>query len=235
MKALILSVSLMMTFLMATSQEVIKPSHAAWENLLKNNVNVQGNVNYEGFKRSKSELESYLTHLKEAAPVDEWTKEAKMAYWLNAYNAYIVKTVVDNYPIKSIKDVKGAFDNKVVLVGEKTYSLNDVEGMLRKMKDPRVHFGLTKGAMSSPKLSQIAFTEENLEKRLDALAINFLNDRAKNQIATEAIKISEIFKTYSKDFPSKGGFIEFLNTYAREDIGAKAKISYMEFNWNLNK
>jgi hypothetical protein len=236
MKTLATTVALIAIFFTGFSQdEVLRADHQAWDNLLKQNVNVQGNVNYEGFKRDKSSLDNYLMHLKQTPPVKEWTSEETMAYWLNVYNAYVVKTVVENLPLKSINSVKKPFDQKIIEIGEKLYSLNDVEGMLRKMKDPRVHFGMTKGAVSSPKLSQIAFTGDNVDKRLEALAINFLNDRAKNQLATEAIKISELFKIYAKDFPSKGGLIDFLNKYALEDISVKAKISYMEFNWNLNK
>ncbi|MFP5470818.1 MAG: DUF547 domain-containing protein [Bacteroidia bacterium] len=211
-------------------------SHEQWESLLKLYVNVPGNVNYEGFKRDKDKLESYVSYLKSMPIQDEWTDDAKKAYWLNIYNAYVVKIVVDNYPVKSINDIKNAFGQKVILIGEKDiYSLNDVEDMLRKMKDPRVHFGMTKAAMSSPKLSNIAFTYENVDKRLEALAINFLNTPNKNMISTEEVKLNEIFKTYAKDFPSKGALIDFLNKYARAEIDAKAKISYLEFNWNLNK
>jgi len=211
-------------------------SHQQWEDLLKLYVNVPGNVNYEGFKRDKEKLEAYLSYIKSMPIQDEWTDDAKKAYWLNVYNAYVVKTVVDNYPIKSINDVKNAFEQKIIAIGEKdTYSLNDVEAILRKMKDPRVHFGMTKGAMSSPKLSNIAFTFLNVEARLEALAINFLNTPNKNLISTEEVKLNEIFKTYAKDFPSKGALIDFLNKYSRAEIDPKAKISYLEFNWNLNK
>lgn len=210
--------------------------HKAWGDLLKKSVGVQGNVNYTNFKRDISELDSYLVLLSENAPTKDWSDDAVKAYWINAYNANLVKIVINHFPINSINDVKGAFTDKIVKAGEKLYSLDYIEHkILRKMGDPMIVFGICKASKSSPKLSNMPFTDKNVNSRLDALATNFINDRTKNVITESSMKLSEVFKIYAKDFKKQGDFLEFINRYTRNDVMEGAKTTYMSFNWSLNK
>ena len=232
---LILFSACFLSFSFAQDEELPPISYEKYETILKDHVNVQGNVNYAKLKENKSDLDVFLNYAAQYIPTKEWTQEKEKAFWLNMYNAYVLKTIVDNYPVKSIKDVNGAFSNDIVKTADGTYSLDDVEKKLLKMKNFNVIYGICKGAYSSPKLSNIPFTEENVESRLSALATNFINDRAKNQVTSTSVKLNEVFKEQKKLLKKEGDLIEYLNQYAMRDIMEGADVEYMKFNWVLNK
>jgi len=82
------------------------PSHQIFDELLKKHVNKAGVVNYKGFIEDKDKLEKYLDLLSDNAPDrQKWSKEQQLAYWINAYNAFTVKLIIDNYPVNSIQDL----------------------------------------------------------------------------------------------------------------------------------
>ena len=105
------------------------PSHEAWDALLKKYVSGTGKVNYKGLKTDKTKLEDYLKTLSNNAPEESWSKGEQMAFWINAYNAFTVKLIVDNYPLSSISKLHGGkpWDHKWIKIGAKTYSLNNLE------------------------------------------------------------------------------------------------------------
>ena len=81
-------------------------NHQIWTDLLQKHVSNKGNVNYKGFVADKALLQQYLDQLTQNKPTDNWSKNAQLAYWINVYNAFTVKLIVDNYPVASIKDIK---------------------------------------------------------------------------------------------------------------------------------
>ncbi|MFZ1801212.1 MAG: DUF547 domain-containing protein, partial [Chitinophagaceae bacterium] len=81
------------------------PSHDEWTALVKKYVNADGLVDYKGFKDDSVKLQSYLDLLSNNPPGKSWSDNDKIAYWLNAYNAFTIKLIIDNYPLKSIKDL----------------------------------------------------------------------------------------------------------------------------------
>ena len=212
-------------------------NHDRWNNLLQRHVSDQGNVNYKGFKTDKIEFYSYLNSLSETPPQDSWSKDETLAYWMNVYNAFTIKLILDNYPVESIKDIDGPWDHRFIKIGEKWYTLNDVEHrIIRKMDEPRIHFALVCAAVSCPRLYNKAFTVSNLEADLVLLTKGFLNDSSKNEISTNAMKLSKIFKWYGGDFKTpETTLIDFLNQYTDVSISDKAKKSYKDYNWNLNE
>ncbi|WP_239004433.1 DUF547 domain-containing protein [Lacinutrix sp. WUR7] len=210
-------------------------NHHRWEWLLGEHVSDNGNVDYLGFKKSKNQLRDYITHLSENLPTEAWTKEDKLAYWINAYNALTVDLIIRNYPIKSIKDIKDPWDQRLWQLGEKWYNLNEIEHeILRKMEEPRIHFAIVCASFSCPKLQNEAFTASKLEAQLTNATKAFLADANRNEIASDKIKISKIFQWFSKDFKQNGSLIDFLNTYSEVKIDSKAKKSYKDYNWELN-
>lgn len=218
------------------AQDALAPiSYDAYAAILKQHVNVQGTVNYARLKDHKEELYKVVDYISQYEPTKEWSEEKEKAYWLNVYNINVLKSVVSNYPINSVNDVKGIFSEKTITFGENETSLDAIEKNLLKIGGARVLFGICKGAYSSPKISNQVFTEANVDGRLNALGANFVNDRSKNQVASSTLKLNDIFKTYSKEFKKEGDLIEFLNTFAMRDIMEDAKISYMKFDWKLNK
>ncbi|WP_298892701.1 DUF547 domain-containing protein [uncultured Psychroserpens sp.] len=223
----------------STSTNAIRArvNHSAWNELLQKHVSEQGNVNYKGFKEDKTVFYAYLDLLSEIPPQDSWSKDETLAYWMNVYNAFTVKLILDNYPTKSIKDISGPWSHRFIRIGEKWYTLNDVEHrIIRKMDEPRIHFALVCAAVSCPRLYNKAFTEKDLEADLDLLTRGFLSDTSKNELSENSIKLSRIFKWYGGDFKSKGKtLIDFLNQYSDVKISAKAKKSYKDYNWSLNE
>ncbi len=83
-------------------------SHSIWDTLLKTHVNNTGFVNYKGFLKDTVLLNTYLRQLSANHPTNLWTKNEAKAYWINAYNAFTVKLIVDNYPVKTIKELGGS-------------------------------------------------------------------------------------------------------------------------------
>ena len=213
-----------------------KNNHQKWNELLKKHVSENGNVDYKGFKKEEAALQSYLELLSKNLPEKSWTKNATLAYWINAYNAYTVKLILDNYPVKSIKKIDSPWDAAFINLGNKKYSLGKIEHkVLRKMNEPRIHFAINCASYSCPNLLNEAYTEKNLNNQLEAAAKSFINDKSKNNITANTIEISSIFDWFTGDFKKKGTLIEFLNKYSSVKINAKAKISYKEYNWNLNE
>ena len=211
-------------------------NHSEWDNLLQKYVTINGNVNYKGFKNEELKLNSYLAHLSNYTPDDSWSKDEKMAYWINTYNAFTVKLIIDNYPISSIKDIESPWDIQFINLGDKTFSLNDIEHkILRKMNDPRIHFGIVCASISCPKLQNEAFEASKLNDQLDNATKEFLTDPSKNNFTETSIKISKIFKWFAKDFKNEGTLVDFLNNYSEITISQNAKKTFKDYDWNLNE
>lgn len=223
------------------------PSHQIWDQLVKTHVKPNGMVDYKGFIREKAKLESYLKLLSENAPDRKtWSKNQQLAYWINAYNAFTVKLIVDNYPTKSIRDlgpklkiplIKDVWHYKFFKIGGVETSLDEIEhSIIRKEFDePRIHFAINCASVSCPPLLNEAFTAEKLESQLQKVAIGFINDPTRNKITQDAAQISSIFSWFQGDFTKKGSLIDFLNLYSKVKIKPNAKISHLDYNWNLNE
>lgn len=210
--------------------------HSKWDVLLKKHVSNKGNVNYKGIKKNRAALQNYITSLSENMPTDAWNKNEKLAYWINAYNAMTIDLILRHYPINSIKDIKNPWDQRFWKLGEKWYNLNEIEhDILRKMNEPRIHFGIVCASYSCPKLLNEAFIASNLETQLTEVTKGFLADPERNNISENDIKISQIFQWFSKDFKGDGGLINFLNQYTSVEISEKAKKTFKDYNWSLNE
>lgn len=212
------------------------PSHEAWDKLLQKYVSAEGKVNYKGFKEAKATLQQYLDSLSANPVQSNWTKAEKMAYWINAYNAFTVKMIVDNYPTSSIMKLHNgkAWDVKWIKIGDKTYTLNNIEhDILRpQFKDARIHFAVNCAAKSCPPILNRAWTADNLNKFLEQQSKAFINNSKYNKITADAVQISKIFEWYAVDF---NNIIEYLNKYSTTKINTNAKVSYIEYDWALNE
>lgn len=210
--------------------------HNSWNTLLQKHVSNKGNVNYKGFKNNRKDLVNYIALLSKFMPNNTWKKEDKLAYWINAYNALTVDLILRNYPLKSIKDIKDPWDQRLWKLGEKWYNLNQIEHqILRKMDEPRIHFAIVCASYSCPKLSNKAYTAIDLERQLVRATRDFLKDPEKNNLTENNIKISKIFKWFAKDFKTAGSLLDFINKYSNVSIAKNAKKSYKDYNWDLNE
>jgi len=223
------------------------PSHQLWNELLKSNVKPDGQVDYKGFIREKPKLEKYLKLLSENAPDRKtWSKNEQLAYWINVYNAFTVKLIVDFYPTKSIRDlgprikiplIKDVWHYKFFKIAGVEMSLDEVEhSILRKeFEEPRIHFAINCASVSCPPLLNEAFVAVNLENQLTRVTTTFINDPTRNKISSQSAQLSSIFSWFKGDFTKKGTLIEFLNRYSKVKISANARISFLDYNWNLNE
>ena len=210
-------------------------NHTTWNLLLKKHVSEQGKVDYLGFKNDLAELNAYLEWLSNSRPSETWSKDQKMAFWINAYNALTIQLIVDRYPISSIKDIYSPWNIKVITIAKKSLSLNNIEhDILRKMGDPRIHFGIVCASISCPKLQNEAFSKQNINRLLNKASKEFLADTTKNNITTNSVELSKIFKWFTKDFKQEGSLIDFLNRYTDITIASDATISFKDYNWGLN-
>jgi chemotaxis protein histidine kinase CheA len=211
-------------------------SHKAFDDLLRKYVSSTGKVNYSGFKKDQAKLKGYLKELEGQAVESGWSKNKKLAYWINAYNAYTIDLIVNNYPVKSITDLEGGkpWDKKFINLNGKTLSLNNIENDIIRptFKDARIHFAVNCAAKSCPPLLNKAWTADNLQSELEKRTKAFINDSSYNTISTGSATISKIFEWYAVDF---GNLNEYLAKYSKTPVNGSTKINYNEYDWSLNE
>ena len=219
-------------------------SHQLWDDLLQKHVSPEGWVDYKGFIRDSVIVNQYLENLENSHPNKmHWSKDEQLAYWINAYNAFTVKLIMDHYPLKSIKDIKSGipfvnsvWDIKFIQIEGTEYDLNNIEhGIIRKQFDePRIHFAVNCASYSCPVLRGEAYTAEKLNAQLDDQFKRFLLDERRNILRPNRLRLSKIFKWYGIDFPKGKKFIDFLRPHTSVNINDEADIEYLDYNWELN-
>ena len=203
-------------------------------------------------------LDSYIARLAATDPTTITDDKTRLAFWTNAYNAYTLKIICDNYPLKSIRDLhfggliigtvtkKNAWDRKFVVIGGKEYSLNNIEhDIIRpEFKDARAHFALVCAARSCPPLRPEAFEGATLDEQLDDQGRVFLAQTDKNRFDDDKkiAYLSKIMDWYGGDFGSNDEAIlvyllPFLPEDAADNIRANPgawDIKHTEYDWSLN-
>ena len=208
--------------------------HAAFDALLKRYVDGSGAVDYAGLKQRHGELKAYLSDLAANVPDADESRDAALAYWINAYNAATLDLVLDNYPLSSIKDLDGGnpWDVKRVRLGGKTYSLNGIENdIIRpRYKEPRIHFAVNCAAKGCPPLRNEAYTADKLNAQLEEQTRKFLRDSGYTRVSGGMATLSPIFDWYGEDFD---GVAAFVSRY-RDDVSADTQVSFGVYDWSLN-
>ena len=213
-----------------------KTDYKLYNTFLSKYVSFTGNVNYDGIYLNKAELEELVVFFEKNVPLTTVSKPEKIAYWINSYNLHAIKLIIDNYPVVSINDVIDPFKVNFVSYKGILLSLDYIENeILRKLDDPRVHFGINSASISSPILVNEAFEPETLDKQLNTAARFFINDATKNQLAADKASVSKIFQWYKNDFTATKSIVEFINQYALVKLTDATVLTYSEFNFGLNK
>lgn len=226
--------------------DAVPINHVIWDSLLQKHVTADGWVNYKGFKADRERFDTYLDLLRNNHPNKKnWSRNERLAYWINAYNAFTVQLILDNYPTKSIKDIKGGlafvnsvWDIKFIKIEGQEYDLNNIEhGIIRpKFNDPRIHFAVNCASVSCPTLLNEAYVATKLDQQLNKQASVFLKDKLRNpMLSPTAAKLSKIFSWYGIDFKKEGTLIEFINKHSEVQLQQDADIDYADYNWNLNE
>lgn len=230
-----------------TLEKDISIDHSMWDNLLATHVTSNGMVDYKAFLKDHDKLKAYLDILSSNPPDKEnWGRDQRLAYWINAYNAFTVHLILKNYPVESINDIgpwlsipfiNSVFDEKFIQIGNEKFSLNNIEhGIIRERFDePRIHFALVCAARSCPELRNEAYVADRLEHQLQDQAEKFIHDPSKNRISTDQLDLSKIFKWYSGDFTDEGSLIHYISEFTDKRISSDAEIDYMDYDWSLNE
>jgi len=210
------------------------PDHTPFHELLQKYVDANGKVNYTNLKKNRKALDAYLTDMATASNITKWSREEQLAYWINLYNAATLQMVIDNFPLKSIKDASFGkpWDTYFIKVGAVTYTLNEVENNIirKQFNDPRIHFAVNCAAKSCPPLLNKAYTAANVDKLLQTNTKAFVNS-SYNDISAKSVAISDIFKWFAEDF---GEIITFINQYSNTKTAKDATITYKDYDWSLN-
>ena len=221
-------------------------THEQWDTLLQRHVDEAGWVDYAGFMADTAALESYLDSIRKGHPnTKHWTRDEQLAYWINAYNAFTVRLILDHYPTESIKSIKSGipfvntvWDIKFINIEGREYDLNNIEHNIVRpvFNDARAHFALNCASYSCPPLQARAYTAADLDAQLDAAARAFLADERRNRIDGQSPEyVSKLFSWYSGDFKHTAPtVIAYLNRFAPVKIPADAELEYLDYDWSLN-
>ena len=222
-------------FLFTVSLTAQKNIHHRWNSMLQTYVSDDGKVNYKDWMKDRDNLDAYIQTLASTPLLESDSKNAKLAYWINAYNALTVQLILKHYPLKSIKEIKQPWDTTCFSIGEKSYTLGDIEHkILRKMDEPRIHFAINCASASCPNLLNRAFQEKQLESQLVEVTESFLKDPTKNKINSDQLELSKIFLWFGKDFGSKAERLSFIEAYSGVRLD-RPKIDYLSYDWSLNE
>jgi len=209
-------------------------SYGTYNSLLNRYVE-NAQVNYGGFIDSRAEFETFLRAL---GSVDEndfesWTEKERLAFWINAYNAFTIKAIIDHYPIKrsfslvgifyapsnSILQIKGVWTKLQFRAVGRMVTLDEIEHQIlrKEFNEPRIHMAINCASISCPDLSDEAYVPKRLEEQLAEASSNFVNNPDKGVYVDEQsgkVKFSKIFKWFGDDFINNYGSKKLFNSYS---------------------
>lgn len=230
---------------------------ALFTSVLKKYVQ-NGRVNYNDL-RNDPDLAKYISFLESSNPENFTNDKERLAFWINAYNAYTLKIICDHYPVKSINDLHSGgtvlghvfkttiWDKEIVVINHKNTSLNNIEHKIIRpeFKDFRTHFALVCASKSCPSLRSEAYEGLKLNQQLDDQAKLFLTDPFRNRfdVAARKASISKIFDWYQNDFgKDKSEVLVVISKYLPDQIRKsiqsapdKWDVDYLDYDWSLNE
>ncbi len=227
-------------------------SHDKWQTVLDNYLvdNTDDGVNLFAYSKvTKADKKLLKTYLKELAALDPRTLNAdeQYAYWVNMYNALTIDVVLDEYPVKSIRNIRfltspfGPWDKSLIKIAGEKVTLNDIEHRILRpiWQDARIHFAVNCASIGCPNLQGTAFTSANLEELLDKGADEFVNHERGVARQGDKLNLSSIFDWYGVDFgedqeeviETLGDFLQESNQSLLQDFDS---VSY-GYDWSLNE
>jgi hypothetical protein len=177
------------------------------------------------------------------------TREARLAFWINAYNVLAIDTVVRSYPVESIRDVGSllfpVWKREAGRIGGKPVTLDEIEHrILRPLGDPRIHGAVVCASRSCPALRREPYAPDRIDAQLDDSFARFLADPRKGLALDRAngvVRLSKVFDWFEEDFAPAGGVLAFVTAHAPPEArewlrlhGADAEIEYFDYDWGLN-
>ena len=222
---------------------------AAWARVLSDHAR-DGGVDYAGLEESPEDLEIYLASLAAVRPQTLDPDDA-LAFWSNAYNAVVLRHVLDRYPgIESVKEEAGFFNQLTFRVAGAERTLDEIETAGRDLGDPRIHFAVVCASTSCPDLLDEPFRGAVIDQQMDRVTAAFLADPEKGmryEADSGTLWLSSIFKWYAGDFTGGSTVVAFfarsgvadwvrarLPAELAAELGDAAKVRYLEYDWGLN-
>lgn len=218
-------------------------SHRSFDQVLGTHVRA-GFVDYPSI-RTDGRFEVYLTQLDRVDPDALATRNERLAFWINAYNAFAIKGILDQYsPVTYIGRYR-YFIGREYPIGGKTINLYDLERkvLVGQFHEPLIHFAIVCASTSCPKLQTWVYEPDQLERQLDRVARDFINDPTRNRFdrMQKVASLSMIFKWFDDDFAEAAGSVPaYIARYvgdpelAQDLIASEYRIEYLEYDWSLN-
>jgi hypothetical protein len=237
----------------ASAQEFMKdnPAYKAegatfdqsvFNDVVKQAVDADGYVDYAALKADSAKLDQYIASLA-TANLDALGRNERLATLINAYNAFTLRLILDNYPMKSIKDIPEANRwnaSRWKLAGQ-TVSLNDLEHKLIRtnFREPRIHFALVCAAVSCPKLRNEAYVGATLDAQLADQLKYCLTDPATRGRWVQysgggEVGLTKLFDWYGKDFLANAPSVPAYVKPLIPGLPDNAKVSFIDYSWALN-
>jgi hypothetical protein len=241
---------------MSTPAQAADFSYDDWNRVLEKYVDDNGLVDYQGLAADRQHLDRFIDLIETTGPKTDPdafpTREHRLAYYINAYNAHVFKGVLGLSPdAKTVWGFTGTglgffVRMKVIVAGEKM-SLKSLEDDIIRdgFKDPRIHAALNCASVGCPKLPRMAFVPERLDEQLEAEMTKFVNEERNCKIddAAGTVTLSKIFDWFRKDFEEYegehggGGLREYINRYRAADsqLSADLKLRFSKYDKRLNR
>ncbi|HVT60903.1 MAG TPA: DUF547 domain-containing protein [Thermoanaerobaculia bacterium] len=232
------------------------PDYAAWNDLLARNYDPARGMNYKDLKGKDGKALADLRQRMATVDVSGLAPPDQLAYWINLYNISVVSTVVDHYPVNSIRDIStdpitrlNVFKKETVAVKGGKLSLNDIENQKIRagFKDPRIHFAINCAASSCPPIRPEAFTGPRLGEQLDDQARRFLNEpnrgvKIDSRDGSVVIHVTKVMDWFGDDFKNwAGGQVAFIRKYLPPEkqklidaAKGNVKLDFYPYDWKLN-
>jgi uncharacterized protein YceK len=218
-------------------------SHRLLSRVLEAHVS-NGVVNYPAIQMD-DRLPAYLAQLDRVDPNAFVTSNERLAFWINAYNAFAIKGILDHYSPVSYVGRYRYFIGQDYRVGGVAINLYDLERqvLIKQFQEPRIHFAIVCASMSCPKLQPWAYEPDQLERRLDRVSREFINDPTRNRFdrAQKVASLSMIFKWFDDDFTrAAGSVLTYIIRYVNDPelvqdlMRSEYRIEYLDYDWSLN-
>lgn len=221
------------------------PPYAQWQRVLERFVDSEGRVNFDAATKDRADLDSFVAYVNNIAPNNHPelfpTREAALAFHINAYNALAMHKVIHAGIPQTLAGARkvGFFYASKVYVGGQDISLYDYENkVIRAFNEPRIHVTLNCMSVSCPRLPRDVFTPEKLEAQLTREAELFFSEPRNVAVndAAKTITLSEILKFYTEDFLAHAPTLAaYVNRYRTSKIPETHRVLFFDYDWTINR
>lgn len=228
-------------------------SHQEWDDFLNRRMvtNDEG-INLIDYphltKTDINQIEAYINRLSQIR-IKNYNRQEQLAFWINLYNALIVHTIADYYPIETIQEVNispglfsaGPWSVHLVTIDDTPLTLDDIQNRIIRpiWNDPRTHYVLNDGTIGDPNLNKKPFIGITIETQLNEAAFAYINSLRGVQVIEGKLILSKIYDMYIDDFGgTEMDVIKHLLHFAKKPLATKLKqVNHIDsyiYNWHLN-